>query len=61
MNCKYCNKTITEYVKLETLQDGQCFACGSILNQSEIDANYEEYKEEIIATQGERMQTLENQ
>ena len=38
MNCPECNKEVTELTYPETLQDGQCFACGSILTQEEIDA-----------------------
>mgnify|MGYP003637271900 FL=1 len=37
MNCKHCNKKITEYINVKELKDKQCFACGSFLTDKEIE------------------------
>lgn len=38
MICEFCNKDVEQFDQPETLVDGQCFNCGSILTQEEIDA-----------------------
>jgi len=38
MTCKECNKEVENIIAPETLQDKQCFACGSFLTEEEIDS-----------------------
>lgn len=49
MNCPECNKEVEELVYPTELVDNQCFACGSVLTQEEIDAL--EAPEDIINSQ----------